>query len=31
VCASRVIQDPLRRRGLPSVDVGHDADVPAPF
>src|SRR6266849_6877781 len=26
---SRIKQDALRRRGLPGIDVGHDADVPA--
>jgi hypothetical protein len=28
---SRIKQDALRRRGLPGIDVGHDADVPATF
>ena len=28
---SRVEQDAFRRSGLTGVDVGHDADVPAPF
>jgi hypothetical protein len=28
---SRIKQDALRRRGLTSIDVGHDADVPAAF
>ena len=26
---SRIKQDALRRRGLPGIDVGHDADIPA--
>jgi hypothetical protein len=26
---SRIKQDALRRRGLPGIDVGHDADVSA--
>jgi hypothetical protein len=26
---SRIKQDALRRRGLPGIDVRHDADVPA--
>jgi hypothetical protein len=25
----RIEQDALRRRRLPGIDVGHDADVPA--
>ena len=29
VGAARVIEDPLRRGGLPGIDVGHDADVPS--
>ena len=28
VRAARVVEDPLRRRGLARVDVGHDPDVP---
>ena len=28
---SRIKQDALRRSGLASIDVGHDADVPAAF
>ena len=28
VHASRVVQDPLRRRRLAGIDVSHDADVP---
>jgi hypothetical protein len=28
---SRIKQDALRRSGLTSINVGHDADVPTPF
>src|SRR6266699_743323 len=31
VRSSRIEKDALRRSGLPGIDVGHDADVPAPF
>jgi hypothetical protein len=29
VRASRIEQDALRSRGLPGIDVRHDADIPA--
>jgi hypothetical protein len=28
---SCIKKDALRRRGLSGIDVGHNADVPAPF
>jgi hypothetical protein len=28
---SCIEKDALRRSGLPGIDVGHNADVPAPF
>src|SRR3989442_15577085 len=31
VRSSRIEKDALRLSGLPSIDVGHDADFPAPF
>jgi hypothetical protein len=28
VSATGVVQDPLGSRGLPGIDVSHDADIP---